>query len=396
MANQKVPQLPVLSAVTGEDLFYVVDVSDTTDDPTGSSKQITRDYVLKNITGLTINGNLTVTGNATISGGTQTGTGTTTLEGNSTISGMGVDGGRIVRNEGTVTWNGSGIDLNVLNATGGSGRIDNASGAVWDAQSNHEIFASSFSDLNTLAGFPAFNNAGTFRKSAGTGTSTVSVAFNNTGTVDVQTGTVSLSGAATANGFTNQGDIVVAANAVFETNSNNRDFNNQGTLEGSGSIRVAGSSNRLLNNGNINAGGENAIGALNIDFGNSGTFRQLVDGSLNFELASVSSFDTLAIHGINSSLALSGTLQISSLNGYNPDQNDSFTLITFNPGTLTGIFDTVVFAGFDPSIHFDVQYLSDSIVIGTSAPVPLPGTFWFMLSGMGILATRRRSAKNPT
>ena len=53
MANQKVPQLPVLSAVTGEDLFYVVDVSDTTDDPTGSSKQITRDNVLKNITGLT-------------------------------------------------------------------------------------------------------------------------------------------------------------------------------------------------------------------------------------------------------------------------------------------------------------------------------------------------------
>jgi len=63
MANQKVPQLPVLSAVTGEDLFYVVDVSDTTDDPTGSSKQITRDDILKNITGLTINGNLTVTGN---------------------------------------------------------------------------------------------------------------------------------------------------------------------------------------------------------------------------------------------------------------------------------------------------------------------------------------------
>jgi hypothetical protein len=63
MANQKVPQLPVLSAVTGDDLFYVVDVSDTTDDPTGSSKQITRDDILKNITGLTINGNLTVTGN---------------------------------------------------------------------------------------------------------------------------------------------------------------------------------------------------------------------------------------------------------------------------------------------------------------------------------------------
>jgi hypothetical protein len=42
-----------LTAITGQDLFYVVDVSDTTDDPTGSSKGITRDDILQNITGLT-------------------------------------------------------------------------------------------------------------------------------------------------------------------------------------------------------------------------------------------------------------------------------------------------------------------------------------------------------
>lgn len=53
MANQKVTQLPSLSAASGNTLIYVVDVSDTTDDPSGSSKQITRDDVLKNITGLT-------------------------------------------------------------------------------------------------------------------------------------------------------------------------------------------------------------------------------------------------------------------------------------------------------------------------------------------------------
>lgn len=53
MANQKVTQLPSLSAASGNTLIYVVDVSDPTDDPSGSSKQITRDDVLKNITGLT-------------------------------------------------------------------------------------------------------------------------------------------------------------------------------------------------------------------------------------------------------------------------------------------------------------------------------------------------------
>ena len=55
MPNQKVPQLPILTAVTGSDLFYVVDVSDTTDDPTGSSKQITRDNVLTNVNQIDFN-----------------------------------------------------------------------------------------------------------------------------------------------------------------------------------------------------------------------------------------------------------------------------------------------------------------------------------------------------
>jgi len=59
MASEKLPQLPILSAVTGEDLFYVVDVSDTTDDPTGTSKQITRDDVLKNVN--TVDFNVTAT-----------------------------------------------------------------------------------------------------------------------------------------------------------------------------------------------------------------------------------------------------------------------------------------------------------------------------------------------
>jgi hypothetical protein len=61
MANQKVPQLPVLTAVTGEDLFYVVDVSDTTDDPTGSSKQITRDDILTNVNQIDFNVTATTT-----------------------------------------------------------------------------------------------------------------------------------------------------------------------------------------------------------------------------------------------------------------------------------------------------------------------------------------------
>jgi hypothetical protein len=72
MANEKLTQLPSLSAASGNTLFYVVDVSDPTDDPTGSSKQITRDNILKNITGLTIDGDVQITGNTYVTGKTET------------------------------------------------------------------------------------------------------------------------------------------------------------------------------------------------------------------------------------------------------------------------------------------------------------------------------------
>jgi len=42
MADKRLPELPSITSVDDNDLVYVVDVSDTTDDPTGSSKQITK------------------------------------------------------------------------------------------------------------------------------------------------------------------------------------------------------------------------------------------------------------------------------------------------------------------------------------------------------------------
>jgi len=141
---------------------------------------------------LTGTGNVTATGAGTLTGGTMTGAATTTLQGATTISGGGidVDAGRILRNEGTATWTGASINLNPVSNTG-SGRIDNAAGGVWNTQGTLQIFATAFPDLNTLAGFPAFNNAGTFNRS-GTGVTTISVPFNNSGLVDVLAGTLTM------------------------------------------------------------------------------------------------------------------------------------------------------------------------------------------------------------
>src|SRR5206468_8608006 len=64
------------------------------------------------------------------------------------------------------------------------GTFNQQSGTLFDIQGNMGIFDSTPG---------TFNNGGTLRKSAGTATSTISLPLNNTGTVEVQTGTLNFS-----------------------------------------------------------------------------------------------------------------------------------------------------------------------------------------------------------
>ena len=69
------------------------------------------------------------------------------------------------------------------------------------------------------SGTPTINNAGLFRKLSGTGTSTVAWAFNNTGEVDVESGTLALTGGGTESGtFTTGSHPVVFAGGTFNIN----------------------------------------------------------------------------------------------------------------------------------------------------------------------------------
>jgi hypothetical protein len=88
-------------------------------------------------------------------------------------------------NAGTITWS-STNDVQVPNDGGSyNGGIINLAGATFDIQNDQTL-------SQYGAGF--FNNAGMVRKSAGPGTNNVNVIFNNTGTVDVQTGTLNFDG----------------------------------------------------------------------------------------------------------------------------------------------------------------------------------------------------------
>ena len=125
----------------------------------------------------------------------------------------------VLTNAGTVNWGGTG-NLAVYNgAYGYTGGIVNLAGALFNVQNDQTI---QVTDYNGAVAY--FNNAGTFLKSAGTNT-TINVAFNNAGLVNMESGTLRLLGGfsnATSSSFnfviggrtagTNYGQLLIAGN----------------------------------------------------------------------------------------------------------------------------------------------------------------------------------------
>ncbi len=184
--------------------------------------------------------------------------------------------GAVVVNQGTVVHSGSGDTIDV--ASGGGSRFENQATGVYDFQGD---------DGNVT--FSTFVNAGTIRKTGGTGVSRFIatngqsdgfISFENQGgTIDVQTGTLRLA----RGGSTGGGTFNVSTGAVLDVTGNGS-ASFEGTYSGTGGGRVE------LPGGNISAGGAGAT----FDFpagmfhwsgggiaGNSGGFRN--DGTITID-----------------------------------------------------------------------------------------------------------------
>ena len=130
-------------------------------------------------------GTLTVSGLATLTGGEQTGTGTSQFNGNVDITGNGLStlsGGRVMNTAATTTWGGNTSNGGNRFDISGSATINNS--GTWN---DANAFDSSLGFGNP--GTKVFNNSGTYNKT-GNATTNIDTAFNNTGLVDVQAGTL--------------------------------------------------------------------------------------------------------------------------------------------------------------------------------------------------------------
>ena len=134
--------------------------------------------------------------------------------------------GHTLDNAGTIFWTGTHISLNLA-------VITNRPGALFHAQNGAAI-------TYIVNAGNRFDNAGTFRKSGNAGTTTVggNLAFNNYGTVDVQSGTLLCNG-----NFLNNGALILAT----------------------------GTTNRIAGNGSASGTFDAPAGAL-VEWSSGGTF----------------------------------------------------------------------------------------------------------------------------
>jgi len=233
----------------------------------------------------TLNGpaTMTVTKNLTWTGGDLDGDGVTDVASTGTLTILGssakeLSNSHVLNNAGTATWTGSGsIQLY------GDGTFDN-SGVFNDNTSS------------TFDGGGPFNNSGTFAIASTTGTTYIGhyqlSALNNSGTVNVNSGTLELDGNDTSTGKFN-----VASGAELLFAGNTHRLNSGATFLGSGTIAMSGGT-VVVNTSSIAApdfavnGGTLVVparDALTV----SGLFIVGAGGTLNIQIGGTSSSPTI-------------------------------------------------------------------------------------------------------
>lgn len=283
---------------------------------------------------LTGAGDVTITGALSWTGGTMSGAGTTIVA--ATTGTLSMSGGshllnRVLRNDGAATWT-----VGTLSMNGGT------------FTSNGSFTANSASTLDCFGagGTNAFVNNGTLvKQGAGSATfrvSTTAAAFSNAGSVDVQVGTLTLSG-----GGTNSGAIVVEATGAVTATANFA-YGASSSLSGAGAVTFSGGTHTFP----------------------AGAFTPT--GTVNFSSATVTvnnTFSPTALGTIagtvtfNAAVNYAGALTITGTAGFGAPQ--TFSALTIN---ASGLADALI-GSADVAITGTLSWLSGNIAGGAGAKV---------------------------
>ncbi len=260
---------------------------------------------------LTGAGPVNVGGTLTINSGVLTGVGGITNSNGTLTLGPGaveVFNGYTLNNIGTANWSSTSVSSSEILVGEGTGATINNSGTWNDQNIFNNVIASE-------GGTAVFNNSGTYSKT-GTGTTTVSTAFNNSGLLDVQSGVMSLSGATNTNTAT--GTMEATTGGTLNVTAGLTNFSSNTLTNGTYIVNGTGAASTMSLSVGTNAGGEIVNNAANI----------VLDGA-----NSAVSFVDLNGHQLLSALAANTTSSsgLTIENGYNLTTPGAFA----NAGTVT-------------------------------------------------------------
>ena len=288
---------------------------------------------------------LTLNGTFNWTGGSMTGAATTTANGPLNLGGLvRIFNSRTLNTNALTTW----TSASGLGVQTGTGSIINNTG-TWDIQTDGNALVNSFGGAST------FNNSGTFQKSASTGSTSVSIPFFNTGTVDIQSGTINFSSSnySQTAGTTRVGGAGILTSTTTVAISG-------GILAGTGTV-----SGPVIVSGSGAVAPGSSPGTLTI----AGNYTQQAPGAaFNVELGGTTAgtqYDQLNVTGVSSSATLAGVLNVTLVNGFTPSAGDSFTIMSYpsETGTYTLNLPTLTCLGWV------VNYGPTSLVLNV-VPVP--------------------------
>jgi hypothetical protein len=199
--------------------------------------------------------------------------------------------GGILTNAGTIQLVSG--DLQFLDCQSFNANLVNLPGALVDIQADV-----SFDDYGCGAEDVLFSNAGTVRKSGGTGTTGINVPFNSTGLLDVQTGTVKL--ASTSSGYymnSGSGQFVAEAGTTLAFNSGYTEV---------GGIQFLGAGTNLLSAGTFTLNGTIVSSNAVLAGGSIASTNGVISGVLTWTGGSMGSPASRLMIATNGTLVVTG------------------------------------------------------------------------------------------
>jgi uncharacterized repeat protein (TIGR01451 family) len=319
----------------------------------------------------------------TWTGGTMRGTGTTTIGSGAGLSLSGVSAKyldeRTLDNQGAITVTGTG---NFQLQNGAS--VSNA--GSFDLQKDADIMESGGTA-------PTFNNTGLFRKSGESGTSVVAVDFDNSGTVEAQSGRLWLSG-----GGDHTGAFTVTLGATLQFGGGDHTLAGSTTVAGAGEVAFSSGTNYIsvaitnlsglltVSGGTLNLNGPATIPAVSLSGG-------VLQGTSTLTVTEVMTWTANTMGGSGKTVIAPG----AGLNLSGADPKSLVMRTLDNRGTLsmagTGNLDVLNGVTLSNTGTFDLQ-VDQNIIFGGGSDCTFNNMGLFRKSGEGGLSNLQIAFNN--